>query len=257
MQNLFLTEYFDWRPKRPTVLHKAINKAFRALHIRYRTGPYSGEMTSIEQRMNIFHLVMNVLVSNVPGALVELGCHAGQTAVLIQKVMQRYAPERQLHVYDSFEGLPDKSSKDGRTPFRKGWLSTTEGTLRQNFRDHGLPLPTIHRGWFDDTLPTELPDEIAFAHLDGDFYRSILVSLENVYPRLSAGAVCIVDDYCDPLVTPDNWNALPGVKRACDEFFNDKSEVVYSLYAGPYSHGFFRKGDPRAAATDPPRHTAR
>jgi O-methyltransferase len=248
VDNLFLTEYFDWRPQRPTVVHKVINRALRELHIRYRIGPYSGQMTSIEQRMNIFHLAMQVLVFDVPGAFVELGCYSGQTAVLIQKVIQRYAPERQLHVYDSFEGLPGKSQEDGRTPFTKGWLSTTEGQLKQSFHQQHLPLPTIHRGWFEDTLPTQLSDTIAFAHLDGDFYRSILVSLEHVYPRLAKNAVCVVDDYCDPAVNPDGWNALPGVKKACDEFFADKPERVYSLYAGPYSHGFFRKGDSYAVA---------
>jgi O-methyltransferase len=201
-------------------------------------------MTSVEQRVNIFHLAMQVLVYEVPGTIVELGCHAGQIAVLLQKLIQAYAPERGLHVYDSFEGLPDKTGEDGRTPFNKGWLCTTEEQLKQSFREYGLPLPTIHRGWFDETLPTGLPDRIAFAHLDGDFYRSILVSLEHVYPRLSRNAVCVIDDYCDPAISSNGWNALPGVKRACDEFFADKPERVYALYAGPYSHGFFRKGYP-------------
>jgi hypothetical protein len=41
---------------------------------------------------------------------------------------------------------------------------------------------------------------------------------------------------------------LPGVKRACDEFFADKPERMYALYAGPYAHGFFRKGDSSVAA---------
>lgn len=243
MDNHFLAEYFDWAPHRATTAHRVVNRVLRMLRVQHRVGPYSGLMTSIEQRINIFHLAMQVLVFDVPGDFVELGCHAGQTSVLIQKVIQKYAPHRQLHVYDSFEGLPDKSSEDGPTPFRRGWLSTTEERLKQNFLAHDLSLPTIHRGWFDDTLPTELPGSIAFAHLDGDFYRSILVSLEHVYPRLSPKAICVIDDYCDPAANIHPWNALPGVKRACDEFFADKAERVYGLYAGPYSHGFVRKGD--------------
>ncbi|RWH84456.1 MAG: hypothetical protein EOQ86_01550 [Mesorhizobium sp.] len=34
------------------------------------------------------------------------------------------------------------------------------------------------QGWFEDTLPTQLQDEIAFANLDGDLYDSVKVSLE-------------------------------------------------------------------------------
>lgn len=241
MENFFLAEYFDWQPKRPTLVHRAINKALRGMRIPYRTGPYSGRMTSIEQRINLFHFVMQVLVYDVPGDLVELGCYAGHTSVLIQKVLQRYAPGRTLHVYDSFEGLPDKSDADGLTPFRKGWLSSTKGELASSFLKYGLPLPLIHKGWFKDTLPVELPDVIAFAHLDGDFYSSIAVSLQFVYPRLSKGAVCVIDDYCDPSLYPGGWNALPGVKKACDEFFSDKPEKVHYIYSGPYSHGFFHK----------------
>ena len=53
--------------------------------------------------------------------------------------------------------------------------------------------------------------------MDGDFYTSVRESLEHVYPRLSKGAVVVVDDYCDPAVNPV-YESLPGVKRACDDF---------------------------------------
>ena len=241
MQNMFLTEYFDWQPKRPNIAHRIANKILRELKISYRVGPYSGNMTSVEQRMNIFHFVMQSLVFEVPGDVVEVGCYSGQVAILLQKLLQQYAPERQLHVYDSFEGLPDKSVEDGATPFKKGFLTTTEAALRENFRRYALPEPVVHKGWFEDTLPEGLPDKISFAHLDGDFYSSIKVSLKHVYPRLSEKAVCVIDDHCDPRADPRSWNHLPGVKRACDEFFRDKPEEVHHIYSGPYPHGYFRK----------------
>ncbi len=34
---------------------------------------------------------------------------------------------------------------------------------------------------------------------------------------------------------------MPGVKRACDEFFADEPERVSYIYSGAFSHGFFRK----------------
>ena len=52
--------------------------------------------------------------------------------------------------------------------------------------------------------------------------------------------VVVVDDYCDPAVHDVN-NILPGVKRACDEFFADKPEEINVLIAGAEAHGFFRK----------------
>ena len=83
--------------------------------------------------------------------------------------------------------------------------------------------------------------ELLFAYLDGDFYDSILISLQYVYPKLTAGAVCLIDDYCDPQINPKGWNRLPGVKKACDEYLRDKPEKIEFIYSGPYSHGFFRK----------------
>jgi len=197
-------------------------------------------MTNCEQRMNMYHLLSQVLVYGVPGDVVELGCNEGQSSVLMRKVMDYYAPERVLHVYDSFEGLPAANQKDGSIPFAAQDLKVPKDILIDNFRQHGLPLPEIHVGWFNETLPAGLPERICFAHLDGDLYESILISLEYVYPRMPKGAICLVDDYADPAIH-DGWNELPGVKRACDEYLADKPERVSLLYAGDYSHGFFRK----------------
>ncbi len=68
----------------------------------------------------------------------------------------------------------------------------------------------------------------------------MLTSLQHVYPRLSKGAICLIDDYCDPSVNK-GWNKLPRVKEACDHHLADKPERVSGLYASDYSHGYFRK----------------
>jgi len=199
-------------------------------------------MTNIEQRINMYHLVSQVLAYRVPGELVELGCNEGQSSVLIQKIIELYDPSRTLHVFDSFEGLPAPTSADGEKAFlQEGKLKTTREVLIENFKKKHLRLPKIHQGWFDQTLPKELPDEICFAYLDGDYYESILVSLQYVYPRLASGAICLIDDYADPLSDPSGWNKLPGVKKACDEYLAGKREEMSGLYAGEMSHGFFRK----------------
>lgn len=240
MDNYFITRYFDWPAREPGKKAGRINRVLRRLGLRLVPLAGTGVMTNVEQRMNMFHLVDQVLAYGVPGDLVELGCHAGQSAVLIQTVMERYEPARELHLYDSFEGLPETTDKDGQPPVAVGQLKATSRAVYRNFERYGLRRPVVHEGWFDDTLPDGLPEQIAFAHLDGDFYESMRVSLEHVYPRLSPGAVCLVDDYSDPAVS-DVYDQFPGVKTACDEFLADKPEAVSVLYAGGYAHGFFRK----------------
>ena len=164
----------------------------------------------------------------------------GDSSILITKLLQTYNSDKKFSVYDSFEGLPAAHPIDG-TIYKEGYCRTSEDVLKENFRAHKLPVPEIHKGWFQDTLPNRLPDRISFAYLDGDFYDSILVSLQHVYPKLTPGAVCLIDDYCDPQINPKGWNRLPGVKKACDEYLVDKPEKVEFIYSGIYSHAFFRK----------------
>jgi len=243
MHNTFITEYFDWKQARPSKKVQLINSALKKLGfgVHLTPPPFTGTMTNVEQRMNTYHLASQVLAYNVPGDFVELGCHAGKCAVLLQKIIDYYDPNRSLHVYDSFEGIPEPTTRDGNTAtFYKGQMAVNQQQLLDNFKKVGLKPPLIHAGWFKDTLPTELPQRISFAHLDGDLYDSIMVSLEHVYPRLFKGAICLIDDYCDPSVY-DGWNELPGVKQACDEFLIDKPEQISVLYASEYSHGYFRK----------------
>ncbi len=136
--------------------------------------------------------------------LSKVGCNEGQCSVLLQKLIMQYDPSRELHVYDSFQGLPEPLPMDGNHPnFQTGAMNTTRDRLAANFRKHDLPLPIIHQGWFEDTLASALPDRIAFAYLDGELHQSILVSLRHVYPRLAKGSICVIDDYSNPEVYPE------------------------------------------------------
>ncbi len=197
-------------------------------------------MMSEEKLINLYHLVQRVLVTHTEGDLVELGCHEGVAALLIQKILDQSGSNKTLHLYDSFRGLPEKSIEDGETPYQKGWLKAFRDRLIARFEKYGATLPTIHEGWFSEILPNRLPEVISFAHLDGDFYSSILESLAAVYPRLSRGAIVLIDDYCDPSVL-DRFNKLPGVKKACDEFFKEKLEKIEILLCGKHAQGYFVK----------------
>lgn len=199
-----------------------------------------GDWVSLEQATNIYHLLVQTILLKIPGDVVELGCFEGTTSILIQQILDQFKSQKRLHVYDSFEGLPEKSKKDGNTIFHKGSCKIQKARLIRNFKKHKVKLPEIHKGWFKDVLPKKLPTEISFAYLDGDFYSSILESLTYVYPKLAKGAVVVIDDYCDPKIYNVN-NILPGVKCACDEFFEDKKEKVSVIIAGGESHGYIRK----------------
>lgn len=184
-------------------------------------------MASLDKLIHLYHLLTQVLVFQVEGAIVEIGCHEGLTSALFRQIIDYYDEPRELHVYDSFQGLPIPGPFD-RT-FSQGDSRTNVEALQKVFADRHLKLPIVHSGWFDETLPGELPEPIAFAYLDSNFYSSILTSLKYVYPRLSPGGIICIDDYSDPARNPRAWNGLPGVRVATDEFLSDKPEDVFVL----------------------------
>ena len=152
-----------------------------------------------------------VLDAGIEGDVVEFGCYVGTTSVPLGKRLT--GTDRTLYVYDSFEGLPDKTREDespAGTQFVAGKLSATKKQLIKNFRQAHVPLPIITKGWFSDLTPEQVPAQIVYAYLDGDYYRSILDPLRLIWPRLSPGATVVVDDYAN--------EALPGAARAVDEW---------------------------------------
>lgn len=159
-----------------------------------------------------------VLGKTTEGAVVEMGCYEGTTSLFIRRLL---GESREFHVYDSFAGLPEKHEAD-RSPageqFKTGELFATKKSFITHFKKAGLQLPIIHKGWFRDIRQSEMPDKIAFAFLDGDYYESITDSLQLVWPRLVPKAVVIVDDYQN--------EALPGAGRAVDEWLTHHHAVL-------------------------------
>ncbi|MBR2753964.1 class I SAM-dependent methyltransferase [Candidatus Saccharibacteria bacterium] len=149
----------------------------------------------------------------IQGDYVEMGCYKGDTSLLLAEVIKDSA--KKLWVYDSFEGLPDKSELDESImgeSFQRGTLLTTKREVKERFLRAGLRVPVIKKAWFKDLTEADLPEKIALAFLDGDFYESIRDSLKLVIPRMSKEGVLIVHDYTNP--------ALPGVRKAVDEWIN-------------------------------------
>lgn len=157
-------------------------------------------------------------VLNVSGEVVELGCNVGMTSSYLQRLIKASDVDKQLFVYDSFEGLPPKTAEDGSTPCDKGASAVSMEMFKKTFADARLELPVINKGFFGDLSDDAYPQEICFAFFDGDFYGSIMDSFKKVYHKLQPGAVVLVHDY--------GYAPFPGVKKACDDFLADKPEKM-------------------------------
>lgn len=162
------------------------------------------------------------------GVFCECGVAAGA-----QIIAMRYAaPEKLIHAFDSFNGIPNPSNKDDQMPGIK-YFTEEERLLLPNpgeqelvstgmtavsvesFKKHlvtsgaGLENLEIHEGWFEDTMPNNTVGDIALLRLDGDLYNSTFVCLTHLFPKVIKGGCVIIDD----------WE-LAGSKLACIEYFD-------------------------------------
>ena len=150
---------------------------------------------------------------NCQGDFVELGCYKGDTSLLLLDTLK--GSGKRLWIYDSFEGLPEKRSEDESVmgeSFKGGELYVTKREVKERFLRAGLSVPVIKKAWFSELSGADLPEVIALAFLDGDFYESIKDSLKLVETKMAKGGVIIIHDY--------NNLALPGVAKAVNEWLH-------------------------------------
>lgn len=174
-----------------------------------------------------------------PGILIEAGCALGGSALVIA---QAKAQRRPFYIYDAFGLIPPPSAHDqadahqryaeiaaGHSPGINGqryygYETNLQAKVRANFATCGLA-PAAHAihfvpGLYAETLWVDQP--IAFAHIDCDWYDSVLTCLQRITPQLVAGGVMIIDDYHD-------WS---GCKRAVDSYFADLgTQFTFTMHA--------------------------
>lgn len=160
-----------------------------------------------------------VLAAQVSGDVTEFGCYVGTTSVHLAERLKDTG--RTLWLYDSFEGLPPKTSEDSSPAgeqFVTGELLATKKQLITNLKQARVPMPKITKGWFSDLTDSQVPPQVAFAFLDGDYYHSVKDPLKLIWPRLSPGSIVVVDDYAN--------EALPGAARAVDEWLQGHQATI-------------------------------
>jgi O-methyltransferase len=173
-------------------------------------------MVGLRRLDNVEACVVDALRQGVPGDVLEAGVWRGGTAILMRAVLAAYDDdERRVWVADSFQGLPKPDAEAfpadlGVDYSGHGELSVGVQQVRANFARYGLLDDRVEflPGWFRDTLPSAPVDRLAVMRLDGDLYESTIDALDALYPKLSVGGYCIIDDY----------GALAACRRAVDDY---------------------------------------
>jgi O-methyltransferase len=154
--------------------------------------------------------------SKLGGLMAEVGVYRGASARLILEA----DPTRDLHLFDTFEGLPDPAETDAELHlgrFEKNQFSCS----LQDVKSYLGPSPQVHfhQGLFPATGQEIKHEQFSLVHSDVDLYASTCSVLEFFYPRLLPGGIILTHDFA----------TCRGPHQAFTEFFENLPEPLIEL----------------------------
>lgn len=194
---------------------------------------------SFYRLINIAICIKKLRRDNANFDVLELGCALGGSSILISKLK---SINTKFFVYDIFGLIPPPSEKDGLKEFQRynsilngnsvgiqgnkyyGYEKNLLQIVNDNFKLYSIDKEKSNifliKGLIQDSLVINQP--VCFAHIDVDWYESVLFSLQKIWPKLIKNGIIIIDDYFD-------WS---GCKSAVDYFLNDKDQEykTYSIF---------------------------
>lgn len=153
----------------------------------------------------VSHLFMATKIMNLPpttpGVLVECGCFKGASSANLSLVARLCG--RELHVFDSFEGLPEPEDEDrSHVVLSQGEVHTYEAgayagaleEVRANIAQCGdIDVCHFHKGFVEDTLPG-FGEPVAFAYVDVDLVSAVRTCIQYLWPLLADGSYFFTDE---------------------------------------------------------------
>jgi hypothetical protein len=136
---------------------------------------------------------------DVPGNVIEVGCHQGRTTLLLCKHLDCLQSAKTYYALDTFDGFTPRD-----LAFEIDHRGKHPG-LRSQFRD-------TRKAWFDAAMRLGNASRVrsiqadagsfdfsqlgplSFALLDVDLYQPIKATLRGIWPLMAPGGLVIVDD---------------------------------------------------------------
>lgn len=159
------------------------------------------------------HLVIALKILEMPptlsGCVIECGTWKGGSAVNLSLVCR--IVDRELKIYDSFEGLPkgDRNDREAKH-YKKGDYCGTLKEVKMNIKKYGaIECCKFVKGWFKDTLP-KLNYPVLLVFIDVDLEASLDTCVRNIWPNLIDKGYIFIDefvklDYCALFFSEKYW----------------------------------------------------
>jgi O-methyltransferase len=210
---------------------KSFVESFRMMRTVYKVREYTAVL--VPRLVALYRLSEEVNRKALPGDFVECGVYNGGSAAIMASFCDKTSPARNVWLFDSFEGLPKPTEKDGgRAAGYEGWCHGDLAKLTRVFQIMDIPEDRVRvvKGWFQETFPTVEIPQIAILHIDADWYESVKLCLEKFYDSVQPGGYIVLDDY----------GAWEGCRIATDEFIAARALKV-KLTQVDYTGFYFQK----------------
>ncbi len=192
--------------------------------------PYT--MTGGERLLHTFRTIKELDKEKIEGAIVECGVYKG--GQIISAWLGNTKSKRQFWLYDTFEGMTSPTEDDYRinadgsygfahqsAKAKNGYDQWCRAELNEVVENINPFIPQNQTkyvvGDVCKTLenPGNVPTNIALLRLDTDWYESTYKELQVLWPKLSVGGICVIDDYY-------GWQ---GCKKAFHDAFGDTMKI--------------------------------
>lgn len=207
---------------------------FKKLALFKKVYPYT--MVGYLGLSNVYELAKLIEKDKTKGAFIECGVWKGGCSAVMAFIADQAKSERKIWLFDSFEGLPEPTDKDGllAKEFAGKCLACLEDVKKIFFSVLKINQKNIiiKKGWFQNVLP-EAKNQIgpiAILRLDADWYEPTKYCLDNLYDNVIDKGYIIIDDY-------GYWQ---GAKQALDEFFKER-KINPKLIKIDYTAVYFKK----------------
>ncbi|HEX2548427.1 MAG TPA: TylF/MycF/NovP-related O-methyltransferase [Gammaproteobacteria bacterium] len=192
-----------------------------------------------------------VTLGGIVGDVLEFGVLGGWSARIFCETMRELNNFSNIHLFDSFEGLPEYASQVDLTSYeiggRKIWqdkMRFPDSFLSQFGEPHEKHIHKklseiirteriiIHKGFYSDIFKKNLTLKASIVHIDCDLYQSTCEVLWGLYKMeaLQDGCVLLFDDWNCNKANPNY-----GERRAFKEFLKDQRQFTASNW---YSYGY-------------------
>lgn len=164
---------------------------------------------------------------NIEGDFVEFGVHTGILSSMVLKTIDFEKSGKNFFLYDTFSGIPEETATPAEILHTKKMNDTIYATNTLEVAKRVFsPFKNIKfvQGLLPDTISSSGLGKIAFASIDLNSAITEISVANEIWSRMSSGAMIILDDY--------GFGGHEEQNEAWNKFAKSKGKTIFAVPTG-------------------------